>query len=164
MPAGRCRGAAGSSWGLWFRRWFPEATHILDLYHAREHLHELASLLEFIVPDPTDWLQQRLTELDNGDIEAISAAARRHDIDGPKGDAVDKQVTYFETNAHRMRYAYYRKLAMFVGSGVVEAGCKSVLGARLKRSGMHWTARGATAITTLRCQHASNTNQQTAAA
>lgn len=68
---------------------------------------------------------------------------------------VDKAVKYFETNAHRMRYAYYRKLGMFVGSGVVEAGCKNVLGARLKQSGMHWTTRGATAIATLRCHHAS---------
>lgn len=150
-------------WNLAEQR-FGEATQIVDLYHAREHLHELAGLLEFIVPEPEVWLQQRLTDLDNGDIEAISAAARLYDILGPKADAVDKAVTYFETNAHRMRYAYYRKLGMFVGSGVVEAGCKSVLGARLKQSGMHWTTPGATAITTLRCQHASQPSNQQAAA
>jgi hypothetical protein len=91
-------------------------------------------------PGPPEWLQQRLTELDNGDIEALSAAARLNDIVGPKADAVDKAVAYFETNAHRMRYAYYRTHSMFIGSGVVEAGCKSVFGARLKQSGMHWTA------------------------
>lgn len=150
-------------WNLAEQR-FPEATQIVDIYHAREHLHELASLLEFIVPDPASWLADRLTELDNGNIEALSAAARLYDIDGPKADQVNKAVAYFETNAHRMRYAYYRKLGMFIGSGVVEAGCKSVLGARLKQSGMHWTTRGATAITTLRCQHASRPcNQPTAA-
>lgn len=55
-----------------------------------------------------------------------------------------------------MRYAHYRQLGMFVGSGVVEAGCKTVLGARLKQSGMHWSTRGVTAIMTLRCQHASS--------
>jgi hypothetical protein len=54
-----------------------------------------------------------------------------------------------------MRYAHYRSLGMFVGSGVVEAGCKSVIGQRLKLSGMRWSARGATGITTLRCHHAS---------
>jgi hypothetical protein len=150
-------------WNLAEQR-FPEATQIVDLYHAREHLHELAEQLAFIVPDPTTWLQQRLTELDNGDIEAISAAARLYDLSGPKADEVNKAVAYFETNAHRMRYAYYRKRGMFIGSGVVEAGCKTVLGARLKRSGMHWTQPGATAITTLRCQHASRPcNQPTAA-
>jgi hypothetical protein len=150
-------------WSLADQR-FPEAAQIVDLYHAREHLHALASLLEFIVPDPAAWLADRLTELDNGDIEAISAAARTYDLSGPKADEVNKQVTYFETNAHRMRYAYYRKRGMFVGSGVVEAGCKTVLGARLKRSGMHWTTRGATAIATLRCQHASRPSNQATAA
>ena len=150
-------------WNLADQR-FPAATQIVDLYHAREHLHELAGLLEFILPDPAAWLQDRLTELDKGDIEALSAAARLYDLSGPKADQLDKAVAYFETNAHRMRYAYYRKLGMFVGSGVVEAGCKSVLGARLKRSGMHWTARGATAITTLRCQHASRAWKHSAAA
>ena len=54
-----------------------------------------------------------------------------------------------------MRYHWFRSRGLFVGSGVVEAGCKTVIGQRLKLSGMHWTAAGADAITTLRCQHAS---------
>lgn len=136
---------------------FPAATQIVDLFHAREHLHELANLLAFILGDRDAWLAQRLKELDNGDIEAISAAARTYDLSGPKAHELDVAVSYFETNAHRMRYAYYRSLGLFVGSGVVEAGCKSVIGARLKQSGMHWTVPGATGITTLRCQHASAT-------
>jgi hypothetical protein len=68
----------------------------------------------------------------------------------------DKALAYFETNAHRMRYQYFRSLGMFVGSGVVEAGCKAVIGQRLKLSGMRWTVPGATSIATLRCQEASN--------
>lgn len=150
-------------WNLADRR-FPAATQIVDLYHAREHLHELADLLAFIVTDPPTWLTNRLTDLDNGDIEALCRAARLYDLSGPKAAAVDKAVTYFETNAHRMRYAHYRSMGMFIGSGVVEAGCKTVLGARLKQSGMHWTTRGATAITTLRCHHASTHHTQTDAA
>jgi hypothetical protein len=150
-------------WNLADRR-LPEATQIVDLYHAREHLHELADLLAFIVTDPATWLTDRLTELDNGDIEALCHAARLYDLSGPTAAQVDKAVAYFETNAHRMRYAHYRKHGMFIGSGVVEAGCKSVLGARLKQSGMHWTTRGASAITTLRCHHASTYPAQTAAA
>lgn len=134
---------------------FPAATGIVDLFHAREHLHELADLLEFIVPDRDTWLAQRLKELDAGDIEAISAAARTYDLSGPKAHELDVAVAYFETNAHRMRYAHFRDLGLFVGSGVVEAGCKTVIGARLKQSGMHWRLHGATGIATLRCQHAS---------
>ena len=51
-----------------------------------------------------------------------------------------------------MRYHWFRRCGLFTGSGVVEAGCKTVIGQRLKLSGMHWTAAGADAITTLRCQ------------
>jgi hypothetical protein len=50
-----------------------------------------------------------------------------------------------------MRYAEYRKKKFFVGSGVVEAGCRTVIGERLKQSGMHWSVRGANAIIALRC-------------
>lgn len=136
---------------------FPAATQIVDLFHAREHLHELAALLEFITPDPPAWLAARRAELDDGRIEALAAAARHYhrDLAGPIAEQIDKAVAYFETNAHRMRYAHYRTLGMFIGSGVVEAGCKAVIGQRLKQSGMHWTTRGATGITTLRCQRAS---------
>jgi hypothetical protein len=136
---------------------FPAATQIVDLFHAREHLHELASLLEFITPGPPAWLAARRAELDAGQIEALAAAARHYhrDLAGPIAEQVDKAVAYFETNAHRMRYARYRQMGMFVGSGVVEAGCKAVIGQRLKLSGMHWSTRGATGITTLRGQRAS---------
>lgn len=150
-------------WNLADRR-LPEATQIVDLYHAREHLHELATLLAFILTDPPTWLTNRLTELDNGDIEALVRAARVYDLSGPKAGELDTALGYFQTNAHRMRYAHYRALGLFVGSGVVEAGCKSVLAARLKQSGMHWTTRGAAAITTLRCHHASTHRTHTDAA
>jgi hypothetical protein len=55
-----------------------------------------------------------------------------------------------------MRYAYFRAHGLFVGSGVVEAGCKSLVGQRLKQFGMRWNIPGATGILTLRCHQASN--------
>jgi len=64
---------------------------------------------------------------------------------------VNNESEYFERNAERMRYPAFRAQALFVGSGVVEAGCKMVIGARLKCSGMFWTVRGANAIIALRC-------------
>ena len=72
----------------------------------------------------------------------------------------DKALAYFKTNAHRMRYAYFREHGMFIGSGIVEAGCKAVIGQRLKLSGMRWNIPGATGILTLRCQHASGRWEQ----
>jgi hypothetical protein len=138
-------------------RLLPEATQIVDIYHAREHLHTLAQTLAFIVPDPAQWLAERLDELDAGDIEGIIAAATapEYPLAGVKATDRDKALTYFRTNTVRMRYAHYRQLGMFIGSGNVEAGCKAVIGQRLKLSGMHWTEPGATGILTLRAQQAS---------
>jgi len=135
---------------------FPEATQIVDLYHAREHLHDLARLLEFMLLDhKDDWLAARLDDLGHGDIDGICKAARAYPLEGIKKDELDTALGYFENNAPRMRYHWFRQCGLFVGSGVVEAGCKTIIGQRLKLSGMHWTAAGADAITTLRCQQAS---------
>jgi hypothetical protein len=140
---------------------FPEATQIVDLYHAREHLSDLARSLEFMLGDQREeWLAARLEDLDYGDIDGICAAARIYPFAGVKKDELDTALGYFENNAHRMRYKWFRSRGLFVGSGVVEAGCKSVIGQRLKQSGMHWTVAGADAITTLRCQQASRPEDQ----
>jgi hypothetical protein len=140
---------------------FPEATQIVDLFHAREHLHELASLAaRLLAGHRDDWLAERLAELDAGNIPALLAAGRDLKFTGPLAAERDKALHYFETNACRMRYAWYRSLGLFVGSGTVEAGCKSVIGQRLKLSGMRWTEPGATGILTLRCQQASSRWEQ----
>jgi hypothetical protein len=65
--------------------------------------------------------------------------------------AIGNEAEYFDSNRERMRYPEFRKKNLFVGSGVIEAGCKTVIGSRLKQSGMHWTVRGANAIISLRC-------------
>jgi hypothetical protein len=136
---------------------FPAATQIVDLYHAREHVHDLATLATRLLRDSQpDWLTQRLDELDAGNIPALLAAGRALNFTGSLTRERDRQLGYFETNAHRMRYAHFRSLGLFVGSGVVEAGCKALIGQRLKLSGMRWTIPGATSIATLRCQEASN--------
>lgn len=135
----------------------PEATQIVDLYHAREHLHDLAKQLAPALGDtqPT-WLADRLVNLDDGDITALVDAAEQLPLTEP--NSIAERATalgYFTTNAQRMRYAYFRDLGMFVGSGAVEAGCKTVVGQRLKLSGMRWNLPGATGILTLRCHEAS---------
>jgi hypothetical protein len=141
---------------------FPEATQIVDLFHAREHLHDLARLLEFMLGDQKqDWLAARLQDLDYGDINGICAAARVYPLAGVKKTEMDTALGYFENNAPRMRYKWFRSRGLFVGSGAVESGCKAVIGQRLKLSGMHWTVAGASAIATLRCQQASRSEDQT---
>jgi hypothetical protein len=136
---------------------FPEATQIVDLFHAREHLHGLARVLEFMLGDQREsWLAARLEDLDYGDIDGICAAARAYPLVGSKKDDLDKALGYFEHNAPRMRYKWFRSRGLFVGSGVVEAGCKAIVGQRLKLSGMRWTVAGADAIIALRCREASS--------
>ncbi len=135
---------------------FPGAVQIVDLYHARQHLWELARRLH-----PNDagnqkaWMklhQRRL--LDKGKIEKLVEALRS--IVSTNPEVVEKiriEADYFGTNAKRMRYPKFRRQHLFVGSGVIEAGCKTVIGSRLKQSGMFWTVRGANAIIALRCCH-----------
>jgi hypothetical protein len=134
---------------------YPHATHITDIWHAREHLHDLASHLAFITPDPAQWLEERSTELDAGNIDAIIQAARCYPLTGAKAGELDTKLGYFQHNAHRMRYAHFKKLGMFTGSGAIEAGCKAIVAQRTKQAGMHWTTSGAADIIALRCQHAS---------
>jgi hypothetical protein len=149
----------GASW-IWnlAAAAFPEATHIVDLYHAREHLHSLTRSLEFMLLDRRDeWLAARLENLDHGDIDGIETAVRNYPLEGVKKDEAERELGYFLNNAPRMRYRWFRSRGLFVGSGVVEAGCKSVIGQRLKQAGMHWTTAGADAIIALRCREASST-------
>jgi len=142
-------------WGI-ATRVFPEATQVVDLFHAREHLHSLTRALEFMLLDRKEkWLAARLEDLDYGDIDGIAAAVRQYPLEGVKKDEVDRELGYFTSNAPRMRYHWFRQCGLFTGSGVVEAGCKAVIGQRLKQSGMHWTVSGADSIIALRCAEAS---------
>ncbi|HEY5395051.1 MAG TPA: ISKra4 family transposase [Trebonia sp.] len=143
-------------WGIATAK-FPEATQVVDLFHAREHVHDLARQLEFMLLDRKDeWLAARLEDLDYGDIDGICKAARVFPLAGVKKDELDTALGYFENNAPRMRYHWFRQCGLFVGSGVVEASCKTVVGQRLKQAGMHWTVNGADAIIALRCREASS--------
>jgi hypothetical protein len=141
---------------------FPGATQVVDLFHAREHLHDLAKLLEFMLGSgKDDWLAARLAELDDGNIGAICAAARTFPLMGKKARDLQTALGYFEHNACRMCYAHFRKLGMFAGSGAVEAGCKAIVAQRCKLSGMRWTLPGAHGILTLRCLDASGRWEET---
>jgi hypothetical protein len=104
-----------------------------------------------------EWLAARLDDLDYGDIDGIEAAVREYPLEGTWKEDAERELGYFLNNAPRMRYHWYRSRGLFVGSGVAEAGCKTIAGARLKQSGMHWTQNGADSIIALRCREASST-------
>jgi hypothetical protein len=136
---------------------FPHAVQIVDLYHAREHLGLMCSLLVPAGGKQKESLKERWKKLlDQGNLQRILSEARAQmPRSGRRRKELKKEIGYFCNNEHRMRYGAFRKQNLFVGSGVVEAGCKSVIGKRLKQSGMEWTVRGANAIIALRCCHIS---------
>jgi hypothetical protein len=143
---------AGWIWNLADQH-FPSAIQIVDLYHARQHLWELSSKLFPNEPKARQrWIARCLDRLERGKVEALVKILREPQ---PGTDELAKtvanEVEYFERNADRMRYPAFRAQGLFVGSGVIEAACKIVIGARLKCSGMFWTVRGANAIIALRC-------------
>jgi hypothetical protein len=137
---------------------FYGATQIVDLYHAREHYWNVARACFGQNNARLDqWTEDRRRELDDGKAEAIVIAIRQC-LTSPGWDkAIGKrEIGYFTKNKDRMRYADFRRRGLFVGSGVLEAGCRTVIGQRLKHSGMHWTVRGANCIIALRCNIMSN--------
>jgi len=137
---------------------FPQAICILDFYHAGEHLSLLAQALYWadaprVQEQAKIWRDMLLEDR----LQDVLAQARKDlpDIPGPRSDA-EKQIAYFETNSSRMTYATFRSQGLFIGSGVVEAGCKTVVGKRLKNSGMFWSVKGAQNILDLRTALLSN--------
>lgn len=136
---------------------FAGAIQIVDIWHAREHLWDVAAQVF-----PADekqrkrWVKKLIQKLNRGRVENVVSELRR--LPTRKAEVREQlrvQADYFERNRDRMRYPKFRKQGLFIGSGVIEAGCRTVIGSRLKQSGMFWTLRGANAIIALRCNRLS---------
>jgi len=128
---------------------FPSATQIVDRYHAKQHLSDVAKALYGpTTPRASQWAERRKEELDTGRFRALLHAIPRQ---VPRCDEARRCLRYFQTNRKRMRYPEFHAPGLCTSTGVVEAGCKVAIGTRLKRAGMHWTVRGSNAIIALRC-------------
>ena len=131
---------------------FPGATQIVDLYHAKEHLWEL---IKCVFPDNETQKKTKkewYSLLDDGNINLLTFEMRSLIASNPKmQEDIEREINYFKENGERMKYQCFIEKGLFVGSGVIEAGCKNVIGKRLKQSGMHWSVRGANSIIALRC-------------
>lgn len=147
----------GAAW-IWenARIFFPTAIQILDFYHAVEHLGALARALfgegDFATTKQRAWA----SELKRSDMSGILDQAARllgadPDIPAQRLEDAQREIAYFTTHSERTRYGHFRQQGYFIGSGVVEAGCKTVIGRRLKQSGMFWSESGAENILQLRC-------------
>ena len=141
------------------RTCFPFATQILDLYHALERLH---ALCQGLYPRSALWEERQrlhwreLLLADQVDTFIQEARTRLRALGPLPDDSLQKQIAFFENHREHMLYLTYRQQGLFYGSGVIEAGCKTVVGQRLKLSGMFWSAPGAQNILSLRCTLLSN--------
>jgi hypothetical protein len=128
---------------------FPEATQIVDRFHAKQHLSEVAKSIFGAGSDlAKTWAAQRHEELDQGRLEDLLGAMGSH---ASACDDARKCQDYIRENRHRMDYPLFQTQGLCTSSGVVEAGCKLAIATRLKRAGMHWSLRGANAMIALRC-------------
>jgi len=133
---------------------FKDAFQIVDFYHALEHAGLVLEAL--IGKDHPDFKRRRgrwARRLLKDKVGSLIVETRRAALGTPQADAVAEALGYFERNVERMQYGTFRKNGWFIGSGVVEAGCKTVIGARCKQSGMFWSKPGAENVLALRCIH-----------
>jgi len=139
----------GSTW-IWntTAELFPQATQILDRFHAKEHLSQVGKAIYGDSPESQSWIQARYDELDEGRLRSLVHALHGH---AKPCQEARECIHYIWKNRRRMRYPKFHQQGLCTSTGVVEAGCKLVVGTRLKRAGMHWTVKGANAIIALRC-------------
>jgi Uncharacterised protein family (UPF0236) len=132
---------------------FPQAVYILDYYHACEHLNLLSATLygEGSALAKRRFRQWRKALLKDKVARVIAQAKTDLPTKAPARKSARKQIAYFERNRSKMLYQTFRAAGYFIGSGVVEAGCKTVVGQRLKQSGMLWSRKGASHLLAVRC-------------
>ena len=136
---------------------FPTALQIVDFYHAMEHARKVlvALLGSKEHPDFKKQLGRWARQLLRDKVEQLITATRKECAATARAEAVEKELRYFVRNVARMQYGTFRSRGFFIGSGVIEAGCKTIIGSRCKRSGMFWGLPGAENILALRCISAS---------
>ena len=141
----------GAAW-VWevARTCFAQAVQILDYYHASEHVVALAKACYSDPGCAQNWGLRWQSLIYESQLETLLEEAQAVP-DPANPEERQRELDYLKRNQARVDYLRYRREGWFIGSGVVEAGCKRVIGQRLKQSGMFWTEAGATAVASLRC-------------
>ena len=149
-----------SDGAVWLRnmqlRLCSNAIFIVDYYHAAEHLDGVIGALRFHSSEKrAEFSGTCQSLLERGDISQLTTLIRGK-TNQSNEETVEKKLAYFERNADRMRYGLFRAAGIFIGSGVIEAACKTIVGKRLKNAGMHWSKKNANGVIALRCAICSN--------
>jgi len=127
---------------------FPQATQIVDWYHASGYVWKAASALwGESEPQRADWAHRQLARLWEGKVEEVLLELEQHQ---GAGEGITEALSYYTTHRGRMEYAAYRERGLQIGSGSVESGCKQLVSARLKGAGMIWDGSGAEQVAVVR--------------
>lgn len=133
-----------------------DCVQIVDFYHAVEHAGDvLAALIGKDHPDYKNRQHRWAKRLLKDKVQILIEETRQECAGKPNAPEVEAELGYFERNVKRMQYGTFRAKGYFIGSGVVEAGCKTVIGGRCKQSGMFWSESGAENILAIRCINSS---------
>jgi len=141
---------------------FKDAIQIVDFYHGADHAGDVVEALLGSKEHPqykarrSRWVRRLLG---NG-VKNLIEETRQECAGKPQAQKVYEELGYFVHNVQRMQYRTFRRQGLFIGSGVIEAGCKTVIGSRCKQSGMFWSKPGAENILALRCIYASHRRDQ----
>lgn len=139
---------------LWryFQMKYPNTIHVVDFYHVCEHLSKLSELFFNNHSEAQSWYKKYraiLKEDPKGASKLIRAARYRRSIT-KENPEIETEIKYLQHNRKRMNYYELRQKNLPIGSGVVEAACKNLIGARMKKSGMRWSIDGGQTVLTLR--------------
>jgi len=143
---------------LFFRKKYPDAIHVVDFFHVCEHLSKLSELFFRDSSNAKAWYKKHKTilkEAPNGASKVIRAVRYRRSK-AKENPEIESELKYLQHNRRRMNYFELQQNKLPIGSGVVEAACKNLIGARMKKSGMRWTINGGQAVLTLRSLILSN--------
>ena len=134
----------GADWiAHWLNRDYPQATVILDFYHASEKLCEFATLVFNSSDRQQEWIAKRKEDLLSGQVDKVilairtKACGRRPSI----VNTAEKIIQYYDKNRYRMHYDEYRKAGYCIGSGAIESAISTVVQQRCKLVGQRWTKR-----------------------
>ena len=143
---------------LFFRKKYPDAIHVVDFFHVCEHLSKLSKLFFKDSSDAKAWYKKYRTILkkDPNGASKVIRAVRYRRSKTKENPEIEVELKYLQRNKRRMNYFELKQNKLPIGSGVVEAACKNLIGARMKKSGMRWSINGGQTVLTLRSLVLSN--------
>jgi len=155
--------ADGAKWiWNWADDFYPEATQILDFYHAKEHLCEFAVNYFKESTLRSEWIDEQCRTMLEEDTQKVIGALKDLPMSATKKIEQQKKklINYYQKNRKRMKYSVYIKKGLLIGSGAIESAHRNVLQQRMKLSGQHWTKKGFQQISNLRVVYKSNNSNR----